>query len=208
MRSKHHSTQKMSEKTTASTETAAETSVPIEEPTPPANTATAEQPVATATESDEVAVFKERYTRLLADFDNFRKRQIREREELIKRANSDLLSDLLPVVDHLELALNQLTKSNDPFVTGVKLVYDQLLTLLDHYDMKAIDTQGEPFDPSYHEALSQMPSTTVPPHTIIDQFRKGWLLAGKLLRPAQVIVSSGPPEEPEQPTENLAPSDG
>lgn len=145
-------------------------------------------------ETDELAALKDRYARLLADFDNYRKRQLRDREDLVKRANSDLLGDLLPVLDHLELALAKTTEPSDPFVTGVKLVYDQFLSLLEKYEMLPLDASGEPFDPAYHEALSQMPSETVPAHTVIEQFRRGWLLAGKLLRPAQVIVSSGKPE--------------
>lgn len=160
-----------------------------------------------APEADELAVMKDRYARLMADFDNFRKRQIREREDLIKRANADLLGDLLPVVDHLELALAKTADPADPFVTGVRLVYDQLIALLDRYDMKPLDTKGQPFDPSFHEALSQMSSATVPANIIIDQFRRGWLLAGRLLRPAQVIVSSGMPDDAQAEAENACVSD-
>ena len=145
-------------------------------------------------EVDELAVMKDRYARLLADFDNYRKRQLREREDLIKRANEDLLGDLLPVIDNMELALAKSPDPDAPFVVGVKLVYDQFLALLDRCGMTPLDTKGEPFDPTYHEALSQMSSDTVPANTIIEQFRRGWLLAGRLMRPAQVIVSSGAPE--------------
>ncbi len=147
-----------------------------------------------APESSELASLKDRYARLLADFDNYRKRQARDREELVKRANSDLLRDLLPVLDHLELALAKAADPADPFVTGVRLVYDQLLAILNNYEMRPLDTAGEPFDPAFHEALSQMPSETVPAHVVIEQFRRGWLLAGRLMRPAQVIVSSGLPK--------------
>ena len=146
-------------------------------------------------EMDELAVMKDRYARLLADFDNYRKRQLREREDLIKRANEDLLGDLLPVIDNMELALAKSPDPDAPFVVGVKLVYDQFLALFDRCGMTPLDTKGEPFDPTYHEALSQMSSGTVPANTIIEQFRRGWLLAGRLLRPAQVIVSSGKAEE-------------
>ena len=166
--------------------------------------ATAAQPSA---ETVELALLKDRYARLMADFDNFRKRQMREREDLIKRANEDLLGDLLPVVDHLELALTKTTAPDTPFVLGVKLVLDQFLSLLDRYGMKPIDAKGEPFDPAFHEALSQMSSATVPANAIIDQFRRGWLLAGRLLRPAQVIVSSGEPDPKQAEAENDSVSD-
>lgn len=149
---------------------------------------------ATASGNEELVALKDRYTRLMADFDNFRKRQIREREERIKRANEDLLSDLLPVIDHLELALAQAADPKSPFVVGVQMVYDQFIALLDRYDMVPLDALGEPFDPTYHEALAQASSDTVPADVVMEQYRRGWLLGGRLLRPAQVIVSSGATE--------------
>ena len=150
-------------------------------------------------EAIELAALKERYARMMADFDNFRKRQAREREEWLKRANEELLGDLLPVVDHLDLALNKTANPADPFATGVKMVYDQFIALLSRYGVTPIDAKGKPFDPAFHEALTQMSSATVPAHVVIDQFRRGWLLAGRLLRPSQVVVSSGAPD-PQQAT--------
>ena len=150
-------------------------------------------------EALELSALKERYARMMADFDNFRKRQTREREEWLKRANEELLGDLLPVVDHLDLALAKTAAPTDPFATGVKMVYDQFIALLNRYGVTPIDAKGKPFDPAFHEALTQMSSATVPAHIVIDQFRRGWLLAGRLLRPAQVVVSSGAPD-PQQAT--------
>lgn len=176
-----------SEPADATAEAAPSPAIPEAEP-PPA------EPPKPSAEAAELAVLKDRYARLMADFDNFRKRQIREREDWIKRANEALLGDLLPVVDHLELALTKNSSPDDPFAAGVKMVYDQFSALLARYDMTPIDAKGQPFDPNIHEALSQMSSATVPAHVVLDQFRRGWRLAGKLLRPAQVIVSSGSPE--------------
>ncbi len=170
----------------------------------PAPAAAPGQPSA---EAVELALLKDRFTRLMADFDNYRKRQAREREDLIKRANEELLGDLIPTVDHLELALAKTADPDSPFVTGIKLVYDQFLSLLDRYGMKPIDAKGKPFDPAFHEALSQMTSATVPANVVIDQFRRGWLLAGRLLRPAQVIVSSGAPDQKQAESENDSVSD-
>jgi molecular chaperone GrpE len=150
--------------------------------------------VAPATPESELAAMKERYMRLMADFDNFRKRQIREREEWIKRANESLLADILPVVDHLEMALGQEPDKDNPFVAGVKMVYDQFVATLEKNNVVPIDAKGQPFNPEWHEALSQVPSDTVPANEVIEQFRRGWSLAGRLLRPAQVIVSAGKPE--------------
>jgi len=187
----------------------AESSAQTAEAQPPAApetapSATADQP---SSEAAELAVQKDRYARLMADFDNFRKRQIREREDLIKRANEDLLGDLLPVVDHLELALSKTADPDEPFVVGVRLVYDQFISLLNRYGMKPIDAKGEPFDTAFHEALSEMSSPTVPANVIIDQFRRGWLLRGRLLRPSQVIVSSGAPDPKQTESENDSVSD-
>ncbi len=140
---------------------------------------------------DELGFLMGRYTRLLADFDNFRKRQARERADLIRRANEDLLQDFLPVLDHLEMALAQAPDPTAPFVVGVQMVHDQFVSLLDRYGMTPLDTCGQPFDPNYHEALSQSASEEVPANIIMQQFRRGWLLNGHLVRAAQVIVSSG-----------------
>jgi len=189
---------------------APETSAP-EVPVHVAATA-AEQPPAPeppqpTPEAQELAALKDRYARLLADFDNYRKRQTREREEFIKRANEELLGDLLPVVDHLELALAKTPDPADPFVVGVRLVYDQIFALLNRYGLTPIEAKGQLFNPEFHEALSQMTSPTVPAHVVMDQFRRGWLLAGRLLRPAQVIVSSGSPDPKQAEAESDSVSD-
>lgn len=158
-------------------------------------------------EALELVAFKDRYTRLMADFDNYRKRQVREREEWVKRANEELLGDLLPVVDHLELALGKSADPADPLAAGVRLVYDQFIALLERNGVTPIDAKGQPFNPAFHEALAQMNSATVPAQEVIDQFRRGWLLAGRLLRPAQVIVSSGVPDSEQAASENESVSD-
>ena len=193
---------------------APQTEAPRQPDTPPADAApenraasgaAAQPPAAPAQpspEAQELATLKDRYARLLADFDNFRKRQTRDNEEFVRRANENLLGDLLPVVDHLELALAKTPDPADPFVIGVRLVYDQLQSLLGRYGLTPVDAKGQPFDPAFHEALSQMSSPTVP-----AQFRRGWMLSGRLLRPAQVIVSSGRPEPEQAEAESASVSD-
>jgi len=143
-----------------------------------------------AAAAEETAALKDRYARLLADFDNYRKRQTREREDWIKRANESLLEDFLPVADTLELALAKADLA-DPFAAGVKLVYDQFIAALEKHGVTPLDARGQPFDPDWHEALSHVPSDTVPENAVIEQFRCGWCIGGRLMRPAQVIVSSG-----------------
>jgi len=144
---------------------------------------------------EESARIKNQYIRLMADFDNYRKRQAREREDFVKRSNERLLGDILPVVDNLELALKKVSNPEDPFATGVKLVHEQFQGVLKRCGLTPIEAKGTIFDPALHEALSYIPSPSVPANQIIDQFRCGWDLSGHLMRAAQVIVSSGKPDE-------------
>ena len=136
--------------------------------------------------------WKDRYARAMADFDNFRKRTARDREDLVKFAASDVLKDILPTVDNLARALDEAkNKPDDPFVTGVKLVYDGLLKTLADHGATPLDAVGEPFDANFHEALAQLPSEDVEEGHVISEVKRGWMLHGKLLRAAQVVVSAG-----------------
>ena len=140
--------------------------------------------------------WKDQYARTLADFDNYRKRVARDREELAQFAAKDILKDLLPTVDNLALALEKAENKEDPFVQGVKLAYDGFLKALADHGATPIDSLGEPFDANYHEALAQLPSPDVAEGVVMNEVKRGWLLHGKLLRAAQVVVSSGAPEKP------------
>ena len=140
--------------------------------------------------------WKDRYARLLADFDNYRKRVARDREELAQFAAKDILKDLLPTVDNLALALEKAENKEDPFVQGVKLAYDGFLKALADHGATPLDSVGEPFDTNFHDALAQLPSTDVAEGVVMNEVKRGWLLHGKLLRPAQVVVSSGAPAQP------------
>jgi len=164
----------------------------------PEETVVAVEEAGVPSEQTEFAALKDRYARLLADFDNFRKRQAREREEWSKRANELLLEDFLPVVDHLELALGNVADVSDPFAAGVRLVYEQFTAALEKHGITPLDAKGQPFNPDWHEALSQVPSDTVPEGEVVEQFRRGWCIGGRLMRPAQVIVSSGGGQHGEQ----------
>ena len=147
----------------------------------------------------DLATAKDRYARLMADFDNFRKRQVREREEIVKRANEALILELLHPIDHLDFALTSATNPADPFVTGVRMVADQIHAALAKFDAKPEDAVGQPFDPGRHEALNETPSDVVPAGHVSLQLRKGWSLAGRFIRPAQVMISSGPATPPSAP---------
>lgn len=136
--------------------------------------------------------WKERCARVMADFDNFRKRTERDRDDLAKFAAREVLKDLLATADNLALALDKAKdKADDPFVSGVKMVYDGLLKTLADHGATPLDAVGEPFDANFHEALAQLPSADVDEGVVMNEVKRGWMLHGKLLRAAQVVVSAG-----------------
>ena len=136
--------------------------------------------------------WKDRYARAMADFDNFRKRTVRDREDLVKFAAKDVIKDVLATVDNLARALDGAKdRADDPFVKGVQLVYDGLLKTLADHGATPLDSVGEPFDTNYHEALTSLPSEDVEEGVVMNEVQRGWLLHGKPLRPAKVVVSKG-----------------
>ncbi|MGN0852048.1 MAG: nucleotide exchange factor GrpE [Kiritimatiellia bacterium] len=138
--------------------------------------------------------WKDRFARLMADFDNFRKRTERDREDLAKFAAKDVLKSMLTTVDNLALALDKAKdKADDPFVAGVRLVYDGLLKTLAEHGAAPLDSVGEPFNADYQEALATLPSPDTEEGIVMNEVKRGWLLHGKLLRAAQVVVSAGKP---------------
>lgn len=148
-----------------------------------------------ALEIPEEESLKNRLLRLQADFDNFRKRTQRERSELFLFANEALFLEMLPILDHFEMGFKSAEEhETDCSVTaGFRMVYNQLLELLKKFNVTVLDGVGEPLDPHRHEAILYRPSSQ-PAETVIEQVRRGYMLGGKLLRAAQVIVSSGAEE--------------
>mgnify|MGYP001611873967 CR=1 FL=1 len=147
----------------------------------------------------------ERYLRLMADFENFRKRTLREKNDLYRTANEDFLLELLPVLDHMELALDSARKgqAGPGVLDGFTLVSEQLSAVIKKFGVTPIEADGQAFDPVLHEAISHLASDTVPDNVVIQQTRRGYMLGDKLLRPAQVVVSSGR-ARPAAPTESEA----
>ena len=135
--------------------------------------------------------------RLQADFENFRKRVSRERGEWFIRANEDLMRELLPALDHYEMGLDKAreNEADKAVVEGFELIHGQITGALGKFGLKTIEIAGDPFDPHLHEAITYQPSASVPAEHVIEQTRRGYLLGDKLLRPAQVVVSSGAPTE-------------
>ena len=134
-----------------------------------------------------------KYVRLLADFDNFRKRVARERAETIRLAGEEIVTDILPVLDHFDLALRQAADPEEPFAVGVRMVYDQLVATLGKNGLVPIDAQGAAFKPDEHEAVACQPSDEVAEGMVLLQTRCGYRLRDRVIRPAMVIVSSGAP---------------
>jgi molecular chaperone GrpE len=148
---------------------------------------------------DKAAKAQEHWDRLLrvsADFDNYKKRATRERQDAIRFANEGLLDKLVPILDNLEMAMaasNQAqAASSDALKTGVNMIYNQLRTVLAEAGLEEIETAGKLFDPNWHEAVAQQESANTPDGYVLQQVRKGYKLKERLLRPASVIVAKKP----------------
>ena len=151
--------------------------------------------------------WKALYALTLADFDNYKKRAARDRDETYRYAEADILGDVLPAVDNLALALaNATDKADDPFVKGVQLVYETLMKSLKEHGAEPFDSVGKPLDTERMEAIATLPSPDVPEGMVSIESKKGWLLKGKVLRAAQVVVSAGKPAETKE--EEAAESNG
>ncbi len=138
--------------------------------------------------------WKNMYARLLADFDNFKKRTARDREDTYRFAEADILSDVLPAVDNLALALDKAEDKENAFVKGVALVYDSLLKALKEHGAEPFDSVGQELDTEKMEAIATLPSADIDEGKVSNEVKKGWMLKGKVLRAAQVVVSSGKAE--------------
>ena len=136
----------------------------------------------------EIADLRDRSMRTLADFDNFRKRSERERQETRKYALAEPMRDFLEIVDNLDLALAA-AGSADDLKRGVQMIHRQMLDLLRRHGVKEIEALGQPFDPSLHEAVSREEDPTVKEPTVTGEMRRGYRIHDRLLRPAMVMVS-------------------
>jgi molecular chaperone GrpE len=137
---------------------------------------------------------KENYDRLLrtaADFENYKKRATKEKEDRVKFANEDLLKVILPFIDNLERAVNHAQKVMDTgvLIEGVRLTLQQLLQALSRFGLSPFESLGKPFDPTRHEAMLVVETDKLEPNQVVEEFQKGYLLNDRLLRPATVSVS-------------------
>ncbi len=167
-----------------------------------------QEPLETVTEGEEapsevdrndelkksLAEADDKYIRLYADFENYKKIAARNKEELLKYANDDLMSEVLTVIDHLELALQHTVESKEPnpLAEGVELTLKELRNILEKHGLTTIDTLGKPFDPAVHHAMSQVETEDAEVNTVVKEFRKGYVLKDRVLRAAMVGVAKKP----------------
>ena len=145
----------------------------------------------------EIKEHHDRLLRLAADFENYKKRTAKEKEEWTKFANEDLIRAVLPFIDNLERAVNHAEKVSDTgvLIEGVRLTLQQLLQALNKFGLSTFESVGKPFDPTVHEAMLVVETDQHEPNQVVEEFQKGYLLKDRLLRPATVSVAKAPEKE-------------
>jgi molecular chaperone GrpE len=151
------------------------------------------QPAEPIGKEEELKSLNDKYLRLAAEFDNFKRLAQRDQRDQIRFGNEQLLKELLPVVDNLERAIKAAknSKSAEGLVQGVELTLKQLHGVLGKFGVQSIPTMGQPFDPSGHQAVASVPSAQIPDQHVVEEFQRGYRLHDRILRPAMVTVSSG-----------------
>ncbi len=147
---------------------------------------------------DQVNKWKDVAARSQADLDNFRKRMAREKSEAIQYANRSLLEQLLPIIDNFEMGLKAANASegdSSVILTGMSMVFKQINDFLGEQGVEVIESDGQVFDPNVHEALKQESSEEVPEGQVVYTMRRGFRMKDRVLRAANVVVSSGPAEQ-------------
>lgn len=158
-----------------------------------------EQIQALKAEAARAAELFERLLRTTADFDNFKKRAAREREETRKSAAEGVIVRLLPILDNFEMAMaaaNQPNTNIEVLKAGVSMIHGQLRGAFSELGLEEISVLGQPFDPALHEAVSQLETASVPEGQVVQELRKGFRLRERLLRPASVVVAKSPVDDP------------
>jgi len=151
----------------------------------------------------ELQELNDKYLRLYAEFETYKRRVNKDKEELIRYGNEGLLHALLPIIDNLELALKHAHGNvSEGLVQGVEITLKELNKTLEKFGLKAIDAEGRHFDPTIHHAMTQVVRDDIEDNTVVEEFRKGYMLKEKVLRPSLVAVSKKPEMHQEEETEN------
>jgi len=139
----------------------------------------------------------DRFLRMAADFENYKKRAAKEKEDYIKFANEDLIKAVLPFIDNLERAVSHAEKVREAgvMIEGVRLILQQILQALNKFGLSSFESVGKPFDPAKHEAMLVVETDQQEPNQVVEEFQRGYLLRDRLLRPATVSVSKLPAKE-------------
>jgi molecular chaperone GrpE len=135
---------------------------------------------------------QDRLLRKQAEFENYKKRIERERSEYVQFASAELMRELLNAMDSFDLAIRTAgseKSAGENMLQGLDLVYKQFQDTLGRFGLKPVEAKGQPFDPNYHQAVSTVPTSEVEENTVVEEFRRGYTLNGRLLRPAMVSVS-------------------
>lgn len=147
------------------------------------------------TAEEEAKAHYDKLLRAMAELDNFKKRTEREKSEALKYSNEQIITDLLPVLDDLDRVLEHLpegaSKELHDFVSGVQLVAKTFVSVLGKFGLSEIKSEGEKFNPEFHEAVAHIPSADIPSDNIVEVHRKGYILHDRVIRAAMVSVSRG-----------------
>ncbi len=153
---------------------------------------------------EQLASEKDRTLRLSAEFENYKKRKQREIDDFKKFANETVFKQLLSVVDNLERAITSAEEKSDDasLLEGVKLTHKEILKLFETFNVIPVEAENQPFDPNFHQAVTQEENNEVPDNTVTNVLQKGYLLHDRLIRPAMVVVSKRVEKETEKSKEN------
>jgi len=142
----------------------------------------------------ELAVSQDKYLRALADFENYKKRTIKERSELLKYQGENILADMICVVDDFERALEHVEADQEQFKSGVELIYKNFVNVFEKWGVKGESAVGQVFDPTKHNALSKVAVDDAQPGTVVGELKKAYFYKDRLLRAADVVVAEARPQ--------------
>lgn len=140
----------------------------------------------------ELELQREKHLRLYAEFENFKKRAVRQREEALRGANEDLVRELLSSLDNLETALKHAADPTDGLAQGVEMTLRELKRTLEKFGLTSIEAMGQPFNPEFHHAIAQVERDDVPEMSVVEEFRAGYMFGGRVIRASLVAVSKKP----------------
>ena len=153
------------------------------------------QTAETGQSPEDIQAMNDKYVRLYAEFENYKKRVQKDKSELVKYGNETLLYEILPVVDNLEMALQHSSDAvSSGLVEGVEITLKELKRVLEKFGLTEIEAEGKLFDPAVHHAMSHVERGDIDENTVVEEYRKGYKLQDKVLRPSFVAVSKRPAE--------------